>query len=83
MGDAVKANDRDIGRHADAGASHGLDEADGDLVARSIDGGGPVVGRKEAAEGTVSIRRLGSKDQTVLPLSEALDALSSEAEPPA
>ena len=41
-----------------------------------------VVGRKEAAERTVSIRRLGSQDQTSLSLDEALDLLVEEATPP-
>jgi threonyl-tRNA synthetase len=41
-----------------------------------------VVGRKEAAERTVSIRRLGKEGQTVLPLDAALDALAAEAVPP-
>jgi threonyl-tRNA synthetase len=41
-----------------------------------------VVGRKEAAERTVSIRRLGSSDQTAMGLAEALDALVLEARPP-
>ncbi|MCS0495917.1 threonine--tRNA ligase [Ancylobacter sp. MQZ15Z-1] len=41
-----------------------------------------VVGRKEAAERTVSIRRLGSPNQTTLPLDEALEALVAEASPP-
>ena len=41
-----------------------------------------VVGRKEAEDGTVSMRRLGNKDQQVLTLSEALDALSIESRPP-
>ncbi len=41
-----------------------------------------VVGRKEAAEKTVSIRRLGSPDQQVVTLAEALTTLSSEAIPP-
>ena len=41
-----------------------------------------VAGKKEAAEGTVSIRRLGSNDQTVLPLDEALALLAGEAMPP-
>src|SRR2546423_2544230 len=39
-----------------------------------------VVGRKEAAERTVSIRRLGKEGQTVLPLDAALKALADEAE---
>jgi threonyl-tRNA synthetase len=41
-----------------------------------------VVGKKEAAEHTVSIRRLGSEKQTVMPLDAALAALSDEAVPP-
>jgi hypothetical protein len=41
-----------------------------------------VVGRKEAAERTVSIRRLGKEGQTVLPLDAALKALADEAVPP-
>jgi threonyl-tRNA synthetase len=41
-----------------------------------------VVGRKEAAERTVSIRRLGTDGQTVLPLDAALKALVDEAVPP-
>jgi threonyl-tRNA synthetase len=41
-----------------------------------------VVGAKEAAERTVSIRRLGAKDQTVMPLAEAARALAAEATPP-
>jgi threonyl-tRNA synthetase len=41
-----------------------------------------VVGRKEAAERTVSIRRLGGEGQTVLPLEAALAALADEAVPP-
>ena len=41
-----------------------------------------VVGRKEAAERTVSIRRLGKEGQTVLPLDAAIDALAAEAVPP-
>ena len=38
-----------------------------------------VVGRKEAAERSVSIRRLGSPDQTSLTLDEALRVLAEEA----
>jgi threonyl-tRNA synthetase len=38
-----------------------------------------VVGRKEAAERTVSIRRLGSPDQKSMSLDEALKALAAEA----
>jgi threonyl-tRNA synthetase len=41
-----------------------------------------VVGRKEAAERTVSIRRLGKDGQTVLPLEAALMSLADEAVPP-
>ena len=41
-----------------------------------------VAGRKEAAERTVSMRRLGSSEQTVLPLDEALALLAAEATPP-
>jgi len=41
-----------------------------------------VVGRKEAAERTVSIRRLGRDDQQVMPLDAALTMLADEAIPP-
>ena len=41
-----------------------------------------VVGRKEAAERTVSIRRLGSQAQTFATLDEALASLAAEATPP-
>ncbi len=41
-----------------------------------------VAGRREAEEGTMSVRRLGSKDQTVMPLSEVIAMLSEEATPP-
>jgi threonyl-tRNA synthetase len=41
-----------------------------------------VVGRKEAAERTVSIRRFGREDQQVLGLDAALAALADEAVPP-
>jgi threonyl-tRNA synthetase len=41
-----------------------------------------VVGRKEAAERTVSIRRLGSQAQTFVTLDEALANLGAEATPP-
>jgi len=34
-----------------------------------------VVGKKEAADGTISIRRLGSQEQSVMPLDPALDML--------
>ena len=41
-----------------------------------------VVGKKEAAERTVSIRRLGKEGQQVMPLDEALAMLADEALPP-
>jgi threonyl-tRNA synthetase len=41
-----------------------------------------VVGRKEATERTVSIRRLGKEGQQVMPLDAALKALADEAVPP-
>src|SRR5580704_8734611 len=41
-----------------------------------------VVGKKEAAERTVSIRRLGREGQQVMPLDAALAALAQEAVPP-
>jgi threonyl-tRNA synthetase len=41
-----------------------------------------VVGKKEAAERTVSIRRLGKEGQQVMPLDAALKALVDEAVPP-
>lgn len=41
-----------------------------------------AVGRKEVAESTVSIRRLGQSGQKVLPLDEAIEALAREAASP-
>jgi len=41
-----------------------------------------VVGKREADEGTVSIRRLGEKHQKVLSADEAINALATEAIPP-
>jgi threonyl-tRNA synthetase len=41
-----------------------------------------VIGRKEAAERTVSVRRLGSPDQSVKGIEEALQLLADEAVPP-
>jgi threonyl-tRNA synthetase len=41
-----------------------------------------VVGRKEAENGTVALRRLGSPAQEVLPLAEAIARLAREATPP-
>jgi threonyl-tRNA synthetase len=41
-----------------------------------------VVGRKEAEQGTVALRRLGGAAQEVLPLAEAVRVLAAEATPP-
>jgi threonyl-tRNA synthetase len=41
-----------------------------------------VVGKKEAAERTVSVRRLGQEKQEVMPLDAALKMLANEAVPP-
>jgi threonyl-tRNA synthetase len=41
-----------------------------------------VVGRKEAEEGKVALRRLGSQEQTVLTVEEAIRVLTEEATPP-
>jgi len=41
-----------------------------------------VVGKKEAADRTVSIRRLGKESQDVMPLDAALKSLAEEAMPP-
>jgi threonyl-tRNA synthetase len=41
-----------------------------------------AVGKREAEEGTVSIRRLGAQGSTVMPLAEALAMLADEATPP-
>ncbi|MFO1014981.1 MAG: threonine--tRNA ligase [Caulobacteraceae bacterium] len=41
-----------------------------------------VVGRREAEEGKVAIRRLGSQEQTVVTLEEAVAMLTAEATPP-
>ncbi|MBO6744996.1 MAG: threonine--tRNA ligase [Roseitalea sp.] len=41
-----------------------------------------VCGRREADERTVSMRRLGSRDQTMLGFDEAVSALADEATPP-
>jgi threonyl-tRNA synthetase len=41
-----------------------------------------VVGRKEAENGTVALRRLGSPAQEVVPLAEAIARLRAEAVPP-
>jgi threonyl-tRNA synthetase len=41
-----------------------------------------VVGRAEAEKGEVAIRRLGSQEQTVVSLDEAVRLLTGEATPP-
>jgi threonyl-tRNA synthetase len=41
-----------------------------------------VVGKKEAADRLVSIRRLGKEGQQVMPLDQALKMLTDEAVPP-
>ena len=41
-----------------------------------------VVGKREAEEGTVSVRRLGSEGQSVQPATDAIVALMAEAVPP-
>jgi threonyl-tRNA synthetase len=41
-----------------------------------------VAGKKEAAERTISVRRLGQDKQQVMPLDAALQALAEEAVPP-
>ena len=41
-----------------------------------------VCGKREAEEGTVNVRRLGSRDQQSMSLEEALAALTEEAVPP-
>jgi threonyl-tRNA synthetase len=41
-----------------------------------------VVGKREAEEGTVSLRRLGSERQEVMPLKLAVERLAAEAVPP-
>jgi threonyl-tRNA synthetase len=41
-----------------------------------------VVGKREAEEGTVSVRRLGTEGQQVLPSMEAIVSLLAEATPP-
>jgi threonyl-tRNA synthetase len=42
-----------------------------------------VVGRREAEEGTIALRRLGGQDQEVLALREAVIKVKAEAAPPA
>jgi threonyl-tRNA synthetase len=41
-----------------------------------------VVGKREAVEGAVSVRRLGSQEQKVLPLDAAITGIAAEAVPP-
>jgi threonyl-tRNA synthetase len=41
-----------------------------------------VVGKRESVERSVSVRKLGSQDQSVTPLGEALAALAAESEAP-
>jgi len=41
-----------------------------------------VVGKREAEEGKVAIRRLGSQQQEIMTLDEAIAALKVEATPP-
>lgn len=41
-----------------------------------------VVGKREAEERKVSVRRLGSQEQQVMPLTDAIAALADEALPP-
>jgi threonyl-tRNA synthetase len=41
-----------------------------------------VVGRREAEQRTVALRRLGGEAQEVLPLDEAVQRLAAEATPP-
>ena len=41
-----------------------------------------VVGKKEAEEGKVALRRLGGKNQDIQPLEDAISSLTSEAMPP-
>lgn len=41
-----------------------------------------VVGKREAEEKTVAIRRLGSQDQSVEPLAEAIKSLAEQSQPP-
>jgi threonyl-tRNA synthetase len=41
-----------------------------------------VVGKREAEEGAVSVRRLGSQEQKVMPLDAAITGIAAEAVPP-
>ena len=42
-----------------------------------------VIGRREAEQETVSVRRLGNRDQEILALGDAVNTLSEQARPPA
>ena len=54
----------------------------GDKMREHSVGKVPVVGRSEAEKGEVAIRRLGSQEQTVVSLDEAVRLLTEEATPP-
>ncbi|MGH7121976.1 MAG: threonine--tRNA ligase [Acetobacteraceae bacterium] len=41
-----------------------------------------IAGRREAAEGSIALRRLGAAEQEVLPLADAVARLAAEAKPP-
>ncbi len=41
-----------------------------------------VAGKREAEEGTLSVRRLGSQDQKTMPLGDVVKSLAEEATPP-
>src|SRR5690606_2672757 len=41
-----------------------------------------VVGKREAEEGTVSVRRLGTEGQKIMPATDAIVALMAEGTPP-
>ena len=41
-----------------------------------------VAGKREAEEGTLSVRRLGSQDQKTMALADVVKALGDEATPP-
>ncbi|MCB1841133.1 MAG: hypothetical protein KDI61_12855, partial [Alphaproteobacteria bacterium] len=41
-----------------------------------------VVGEREGKDRTVAVRRLGSQDQSVIPVAEAIQSLAEEAKAP-
>ncbi len=41
-----------------------------------------VVGKKEAEDGSITLRKLGSKDQVTLPVDEAIKMLLAESQSP-